>query len=704
MSFRYYGMGIGGQKGKGKPQRDADLDRRFNASTSATSHNVNAFLLRLSFYLRKIIEPWEDYLAYVPCIETFGKFLSWIFRHNPQVLHEDLSLTLNELFWFPQFQQHINNGISYMQQPSYRNEPIFGVIDCQEVRNECKKNNIQFESVQYFVPFVCVTWMNGKGRFSLAIQSEGTARIPAEEDWKTPPMNDALMLDHLRQNGVIRGTNIFFRAQSGHSDIRRTQRPGVEYDFRHNMLMHKTTANKFEDIKSSRALKVMGGRDIHLVPGEFLYHDPDMLRQYGERVILFNLHQEKTRKALSTARETPNGYILLNEDVPIERFEAVYALEKTQWECPFSPTTAPKFNQSHGLDDAQALCSYFSRCYHVKRPVDFEDLDAALKGRVIAIGQHYEQNLRHSGVFGDVPASASAESMKVLLRHRRGQLLRSQWNKKRRRQGKKKLAETLHHHQRNLQFRFRLQHQKENHNNQTIHRHLTDQNNRIIHLQVWRIFQIYQLHQHHLDTKDPDDALMCLVIFTGEWQDPIQRIHEHHCRDTGQINLKKKMKENVTLLTWNITTIPTLMPMWQSWMKLNILCQTHKKPRGKEQSFGTGWRISQSQELLQDLACWIVWSRRVETRLRSPNTHIFHKQSQHRLNILNAKIPAKPVQSFVRTSWWRSKTTNSTGMCSTRWETLVATALRGVLCCQTILETVLRKNTMSTLFTLLWQF
>ena len=90
--------------------------------------------------------------------------------------------------------------------------------------------------------------MNGKGRFSIAIQPEGPARIPAEEDWKTPPMSDALMLEHLRHNGAIRGTNIFFRAQSGHTNIKRTQRPGVEYDFRHNMLMHKTTANKFEDI------------------------------------------------------------------------------------------------------------------------------------------------------------------------------------------------------------------------------------------------------------------------------------------------------------------------------------------------------------------------------------------------------------------------------------------------------------------------
>ena len=411
--------GKGGQKGKGKgeerpewekPKRDADLERRFSAPPSATSHNVNAFLLCLSLYLRNIVEPWEEYLPTVPILETFGRFLSWVFRHNPQILHNDLSLTLNELFWFPQFQQHINNGLSYMQDPLYRQEPIFGVIDCREVRDECHRHNIRFESVQYFVPFVCVTWLNGKGRFSLAVQREGVAQTPADEDWKTPPMNNALMFDYIRYNGVIRGSNIFFKAQSGHTNIRRAQRPGVEYDFRHNMLMHKTTAYKFEDIKASRHLKVMGGRDIHLVPVEFLYHDPDMLRQYGERVILLNLHQEETRKALRSARETPNGYILLNEDVPIERFEAVYALEKTQWEFPFTPTTAPRYNDSHGLDDAQALCSYFSRCYSVKRPVSFEELDASLKNRVTAIGHHYEQNLRHTGVFGDAPVSASAET------------------------------------------------------------------------------------------------------------------------------------------------------------------------------------------------------------------------------------------------------------------------------------------------------
>ena len=286
----------------------------------------------------------------------------------------------------------------------------------------------------------------------------------------------------------------------------------------------------------------------------------------------------------------------------------MYALEKTQWEFPFSPTTAPRYNQSHGLDDAQALCSYFSRCYNVKRPVSFEDLDASLKGRVIEIGQHYEQNLRHSGVFGDVPASASAETPAQKAERRKDkakmidavvQDLTSAVNEEAQKiqpkerprpkrdppelpkdveEGKKKTkpppecattklpppqfrteqqttdttvkSEPMQHEgpppppkrpapqkpvkqeekktrkeetggdpsssSTKLQFRFRLQHQKENHNNQTIHHHLTDQNNRIIHLQVWRIFQIYQLHQHHLDMKDPDDALMCLVIFTGK--------------------------------------------------------------------------------------------------------------------------------------------------------------------------------------------
>ena len=60
------------------------------------------------------------------------------------------------------------------------------------------------------------------------------------------------------------------------------------------------------------------GRDIHLVPTEFLYSDPDMLRNYGERILIFNMHDPATREAFSTARENTNGYVLVSEPVGID--------------------------------------------------------------------------------------------------------------------------------------------------------------------------------------------------------------------------------------------------------------------------------------------------------------------------------------------------------------------------------------------------
>ncbi|MCV6577414.1 MAG: hypothetical protein OIF58_16955, partial [Cohaesibacter sp.] len=141
-------------------QRDADLDRRFNAPPSATSHNTNSFLFCLSLYLRKVIEPIEEQMTQLECFRKFSKFLTWVFRHSAQLLHQDLSLTLNELFWFNGFNAHINSGISYIQHPQYSNRPYFGNIDCARVREECKKHQIPFESMRYFVPFVCVVWFN----------------------------------------------------------------------------------------------------------------------------------------------------------------------------------------------------------------------------------------------------------------------------------------------------------------------------------------------------------------------------------------------------------------------------------------------------------------------------------------------------------------------------------------------------------------
>ena len=329
----------------------------------------------------------------------FSKFLTWVFRHNKQLLHEDLSLTLNGLFWFPLFGQHINTGLSFIQHRDYAHRPYFGEVDSAEVKEKCRKHQIPFESVRYFVPFVCVIWHNDKGRFSLAVQQENQVRLPRPQEWRTPPMDEMAMLDYIRHNGVIRGTNIFFRAQSGHSRISSSQRLGVDYNFRHNILMHKTTPQNFDGIKhrSCRAITVWKRRDIHLVPVETLYSDPHMLRQYGDRVILFNLNCPETREALRTAKETPNGYILVSEDISIDHFEAVYALEKGTWEFPFVTRTKPHLCASQGVDMAQDLCTYYSKCYASSNPVSFEQLDEELRKRVTEAGQHYEQQLRHTG-------------------------------------------------------------------------------------------------------------------------------------------------------------------------------------------------------------------------------------------------------------------------------------------------------------------
>lgn len=124
------------------------------------------------------------------------------------------------------------------------------------------------------------------------------------------------MNDLIRHNGSYATTNVFFRAQSGHSTLREEQREtlGPPYDFRHNVLMHKTSARNWDNMKKPDGSRqvVPFGRDIHFAPVEFLYHDPEMLRQYGERILLFNMNDPATKEAFSTARESDNGYILVS--------------------------------------------------------------------------------------------------------------------------------------------------------------------------------------------------------------------------------------------------------------------------------------------------------------------------------------------------------------------------------------------------------
>ena len=126
----------------------------------------------------------------------------------------------------------------------------------------------------------------------------------------------------------------------------------------HNImfLIHKTTTHNWGLMQRQhdRQLKCMG-REIHLVPVDFFNHDPDMLRQYGERVLLFNLNREETRNAIRTARETPNGYIQVCERIDLEHLEAVYALENNSWVFPYNPVTEPRFCEAQGITMAHNM-------------------------------------------------------------------------------------------------------------------------------------------------------------------------------------------------------------------------------------------------------------------------------------------------------------------------------------------------------------
>lgn len=93
--------------------------------------------------------------------------------------------------------------------------------------------------------------------------------------------------------------------------------------------MHKTKVENWERMKKGddRYLRCRL-RDIHLVPIEFLYHEPLMLRQYRGRILMFNMNKANTQEALATARETDNGYICVSQDISLEHLEAVYNLDR----------------------------------------------------------------------------------------------------------------------------------------------------------------------------------------------------------------------------------------------------------------------------------------------------------------------------------------------------------------------------------------
>ena len=337
---RHKGKGKGKDRGKDRDdprlQRDADIERRYNAPPSATSINATAFILCLALYVHGTIEPIKEQLQQLECFVYFSKWLSWLLRHGKTLLHPtSLSLTLNELFHFPEFSKHTNACLTYLTRHN-EHTGVYGNINSGEVRRICKDERVNYESMRYFIPLVTVTWFNDKGRIQLAVSNQSPIREPYRNEWISTEMQEHDVDECIRHHGSYATTNVFFRMQSGHSGLTAEQREELSppYDFRHNTLMHKTTAHKWRQIKdpAGRRQVIPFDRDIHFVPTEFLYSDPDMLRNYGERILIFNMHDPATREAFSTARENVNGYVLVSEPVSIDLIEGVFDLDKGTWE------------------------------------------------------------------------------------------------------------------------------------------------------------------------------------------------------------------------------------------------------------------------------------------------------------------------------------------------------------------------------------
>ena len=405
--------GKGGRREREPLERTDKLDERYNATPAATSTNATHFIFCLSLFVREFIVPSKEYLEQTECFIKFSKYMSFLLRFGGDVLHQQsLSLTLHELFHFSQFSKHTHYCRTFMESDPHH---TFGNPYTPDIANECKKCNINVDSMRWFIPFATVVWCNTKGRIQFTVMNTDLVREPIASEWCTTDMtvDEILMKIKNRDNGSNGGyktNNVFLRAQSGHGNLRTDQRPGVPYDFRHGILCHKTKVPYWQEMSRSRTeryLKCMG-RDIHLVPIQFLLTESEMLRNYGGRVLLFNTNYERTREALRTARETPNGYILVSENIHLGALEACFNLDADTWDFPYTPeTTIPRDITEHGLEEAIHILHYYSEVVH-RQEMTIGDLPAAHRQVLRDIENHYRRHLRHPGAPGGTEEERTA--------------------------------------------------------------------------------------------------------------------------------------------------------------------------------------------------------------------------------------------------------------------------------------------------------
>ena len=417
------GRGKGGGKGDRKPyraRRDTDdpmertdeLDQVFQSTPAKTATNATCFVVCLMLYIQRIIYPVDHLLHANEQFKRFSKYMSWLLRHCPGLWHDHLSLSLHELMSFNRFRNHMQQCYNFILGDENK---IFGNLDTNEVRAECKRHNVSVDSLRWFIPFVTVVWHNDKGRIGFTILNTDLARPPLATSFCTPQMNADQILESLRHDGKYKANYVFVRMQSGHDTLEESQRPGRQYDFRHDILIHKTTGRNWEKMKTrgDRFLKCMG-RDIHLVPMQYLWSEANMLRNYGEKVLIFNLHNEETRKALQSARETENGYVCVSENISLDRLEAVFDLQQNAWVNFYQPVTETRHHGEQGLEHLLHLLHYYSEVEHHQRR-NFSQLPPLQRHLLLELGENFEKYHRHptGDIQEDATAGTTAQSSRI---------------------------------------------------------------------------------------------------------------------------------------------------------------------------------------------------------------------------------------------------------------------------------------------------
>lgn len=178
------------QKGKGSYEeplvRTAEMDARYRASPASTATNATHFAFCFSLFVREVAQPIQEELCELDCFIKFSKYISWLFRHGTDLLHQNsLSLTLHVMFGLPQFLKHNQNCTTYISSDPHH---IFGNSGSTEVFEECKRNKMNVDSLRYFIPFLTVAWYNTKGRLRISILNADVVREPVATDWITTDM------------------------------------------------------------------------------------------------------------------------------------------------------------------------------------------------------------------------------------------------------------------------------------------------------------------------------------------------------------------------------------------------------------------------------------------------------------------------------------------------------------------------------------